>query len=119
MTVTDPTQTHELDVDTGRVVSRLVDLNAKIAELTAEAEGLKAELRGLHPGDYNLNGRPALRVAATRRFDATKGLELVPEPLREQCYSTTVDAKKVKEYLAPALVDTCMVEVGKPQVRVL
>lgn len=119
MTVTDPIPTSELDVDTARLVSRLVDLQDRIADLTSEAEAVKAELRSLNPGDYAINGQPALRIQPTRRFDADKALEYVPEPLRDQCYSTVVDPKKVKQYLAPALADACMVEVGKPKVQVL
>lgn len=109
----------DLDTDTARIVSKLVDLNARIAEMTTEAEALKAELRNLPEGDHAINGRAALRIIPNRRFDAAKGLELVPEPLREQCYTTAVDAKKVREFLAPALAETAMVEVGKPKVVIL
>jgi hypothetical protein len=119
MTVTDPTPTIELDVDTARLVSRLIDLQAKIADLTSEAEAVKAELRSLNPGDYAIGGQPALRITPTRRFDATKALEYVAEPLREKCYTSAVDPKKVKEYLPPAVADLCMVESGKPKVTVL
>lgn len=111
--------TTNLDTDTARIVSRLVDLNARIADLTAEAEGLKAELRSLPEGDHVIDGRPALRIIPNRRFDATKGLELVPEPLRAQCYSTSVDPAKVKEFLAPALLEQAMVVAGKPKVVIL
>lgn len=108
-----------LDADTGRIVAHLADINARIADLTSQAEALKAELRALPPADYDIDGRPALRITPTRRFDPAKGLELVPEALRDQCYSTVVDAAKVREYLAPALVDACMVDAGKPKVVIL
>lgn len=106
----------ELDTDTARIVSRLVDLQAIIAEKTAEAEALKAELRSLPPGEHDIAGKPVLRIIPNRRFDPAKALELVPESLRDQCYSNTLDSAKVKQYLAPALLDACMVEVGKPKV---
>jgi hypothetical protein len=108
-----------LDTDTARIVAKLAELNARIADLTAEAEGLKAELRSLPPGDHLIDGKPALRIVLNRRFDAEKALVLVPEPLRGDCYATTLDAAKVKSYLAPALVETAMVEVGKPKVVLL
>lgn len=117
--MTDPTTTTELDADRARIVAALADLNDKIATLNADAEALKAELRNLPAGDYLLDGRPALRIVTSRRFDADKALELVPEPLRPECYTTAVDPKKVREYLAPALVDACMVTSGKPRVTVL
>lgn len=109
----------ELDTDTARIVARLAELQATISDLSAEAEALKAELRSLPAGDHDIDGRPALRIVPTRRFDAEKALELVPDPLRGECHVTVVDPKKVREYLAPALVDACMVESGKPRVTVL
>jgi hypothetical protein len=114
----DPTMT-DLDTDTARIVAKLAELNAHIADLTSEAESLKAELRSLPAGDHIIDGRPALRIVPTRRFDAAKGLELVPEPLRGECYVTTLDAAKVKSYLAPALQEMAMVEAGKPKVVLL
>jgi hypothetical protein len=111
--------TTDLDVDTARIVAKLADLNAHIADLTSEAESLKAELRNLPAGDHLINGRPALRIVPTRRFDAEKGLALLPVALRGDCYSTVLDAAKVKQFLAPALLETVMVEAGKPKVVVL
>lgn len=116
MTTANPT---ELDVDTARLVSHLVDLNAKIADLNAQAEAVKAELRNLAPGDYSIHGQPTLRIIPNRRFDAAKALEYVADPLREQCYVQTIDAKKVREFLPPAVADLCMVESGKPRVSTL
>lgn len=111
--------TTQLDTDTARIVDALADLNARISDLTDQAEALKAELRQLPPADYLIDGRPALRIIPTRRFDPARALELVPEPLREECYVRSLDAARVKKYLAPALVDTCMVDSGKPKVVVL
>ena len=109
----------DLDTDTANIVAKLADLQARIADLTGQAEALKAELRSLPPGDHTIGGQPVLRIIPTRRFDPAKALELVPEPLRDQCYVRTLDAAAVKQYLAPALVETCMVESGKPKVAVL
>ena len=117
--MTDPTTTTELDADTRRIVAHLADLNAKIADLGAEAEALKAELRSLAAGDYTADGNPALRIVPTRRFDTDKALELVPEPLRGECYTSAPDPKKIREYLPPAVADLCMVESGKPRVVIL
>lgn len=101
------------------LVRRLAELQAQIAELTDIAEGIKTELRTLPPGDHTVDGRPALRIIPTRRFDPKIGITLVPEVLREQCYTTDLDPAKVKEFLPPALLDTCMVESGKAKVSVL
>lgn len=119
MTDTIQPTTTELDGDTAALVGRLAELNDKIADLNGQAEAVKAELRNLAAGDYGIGGAPALRIVPTRRFDPAKALELVPEPLRAECYSTAVDPAKVKQYLAPALVDLCMVAAGKPKVVLL
>lgn len=108
-----------LDTDTARIVSELAELQAKIADLTEKAETLKAELRSLPPGDHEIDGRAAVRIVPNRRFDPTKGVELVPESLRGECYSTVVDAAKVKKFLAPAVLEAAMVETGKPKVVLL
>lgn len=101
------------------LVRRLAELQAQIAELTELAEGIKTELRTLPAGDHTIDGKPALRIVPTRRFDPKLGITLVPEVLREQCYTTDLDAAKVREFLSPALLDTCMVDAGKPKVSVL
>lgn len=108
-----------LDTDTARIVADLADLQARISELSTRAEALKAELRSLPAGDHDIDGHPALRITPTRRFDPQKGLALVPEPLRGDCYTRTLDATKVKGYLAPALLEQAMVESGKAKVQVL
>lgn len=106
----------QLDTDTARLVAHLADLQARVNDLNTEAESVKAELRRLNPGDYSLNGKTVLRIIPTRRFDPTKALELVPEPLRPECYTTAPDATKIRQYLAPALQEQCMVVAGKPKV---
>ena len=112
--------TTELDLDTRQIVTRLVDLQERIADLTGQAEALKAELRtSLSTGDYTIDNRPIIRIAPTRRFDPLKAIELVPAELRPLCEKTEYDPAKIREYLAPALVESCMRETGKPQVRVL
>lgn len=91
----------ELDAERGRILSRLVDLNVRIAELNGEAESLKAELRALPAGDYLYNGRPALRIVPTRRFDATAAINLVPAERRQECLKVEPDAAKIRGLLTP------------------
>jgi hypothetical protein len=114
------TNTTELDVDTTRVLQRLAELNATIADLTAEAESLKAELRGLPAGDHTIAGRPVLRIIASRRFDATAAAtSRLDEDQRAKCLQVSYDAAAVKKYLTPIEVDEFMVENGKPKVVIL
>lgn len=109
----------QLDTDTARIVSRLVDLQAQIAELTTEAEGLKSELRALPAGDHDIDGRPALRIIPTRRFDVAGAASMLDPELRQQCLSFAYDAALVKRHLTPDQVEAHMVEAGKPKVTIL
>lgn len=107
----------QLDTDTARIVTRLVDLQAQIADLTSEAEGLKSELRNtLNPGDHNINGAPALRIIPNRRFNVDFAAGLLGTEQRKECLVVTYDATKVKRHLTPVEVEECMVEAGKPKV---
>lgn len=109
----------ELDMDRARILSRLVDLNATIADLTSEAEVLKAELRDLPPGDYAVNGTPALRIISTRRFDAAAAAGLLSVEQRNAALIVSYDAAKIRAHLTPVEVDEFMVESGKAKVVVL
>lgn len=106
------------DVDTTRVAQRLAELLAQIATLSAEAESLKAELRALPVGTYDA-GPVAFKVAPSRRFDPEEALTMLPEELRAMCWKMSIDAVRVREYLAPALAEQCMHEHGAPRVTFL
>lgn len=108
-----------LDTDTARIVAHLADIQAKIADLTSEAEGLKAELRQLPPADYEIDGKPALRLIPTRRFDVNGAASLLDPDTRQTCLAVAYDAAKVKQHLTPAQVDAHMIEAGKPKVVIL
>lgn len=109
----------QLDTDTTRLVATLADVQARIGDLTAQAEAIKAELRNLPPSDYDIDGRPALRILPTRRFDATAAAQLLPEADRIGCTAVTYDAAKVKQKLTPEQVEQFMVDAGKPKVVLL
>lgn len=106
----------QLDTDTANIVIQLADLQARIADLTSQAEALKAELRALPAGDHEINGRAALRIIPTRRFDATAAAGLLTPQQRESALVVSYDAAKVKQHLTPVQVDEFMVEAGKPKV---
>lgn len=109
----------DLDADRTRIVTRLAEVQEKIAAYTADAEALKAELRQLPAGDYAVDGRPAVRIIPTRRFDATAAAGLLSTEQRESALVVTYDAAKVKQHLTPTEVEEFMVEAGKPKVVLL
>src|SRR4051794_165383 len=102
----------DLDTDTARIVIRLAEITAEIADLTSHAEALKAELRSLPAGDHNVNGKPALRIIPNRRFDVAGAASMLDPGVRETCLSVAYDAAKVKEHLTPAQLEAHMVESG-------
>lgn len=109
-----------LDPKAAKAFTRLIELNAQITELSREADDLKAQLRtALAAGDYTIKGQPALRIQPQRRFDPESGYALIPEELKRECLSVSIDASKVKQHLTPAQLDTCMVESGQPKVVAL
>lgn len=120
MTQTDPAPLSELDSNHAYTLRRLVDINAKVAELNGEAEALKAELRDLPPGvDFTVDGTPALRIIPTRKFDAAGAASMLDPDARQACLTITYDAAKVKRHLTPDQVEAHMVEAGKPKVTFL
>lgn len=109
----------QLDTDLTRIVTALAETQATIADLTAHAEELKTELRQLPIGDHDVNGRPAVRIIANRRFDAAGAASMLDPDIRQTCLTVTFDAAKVKSHLSPVQVDAHMVEVGKNKVVLL
>jgi hypothetical protein len=105
----------QLDTDTARLVAALADLQGRISELTEQAEGIKAELRTLPANDYDIDGRPALRILPTRRFDAAAALAALPEAVRPTCLKVEPDPAAIKRHLTPDQAETFMVESGKPK----
>lgn len=104
-----------------KIIAELSDVLAKVADLNARAETLKNELRDSAEGDIiGPDGEPVARVTPARALNVDKAFALVPEALREQCYTEpVVDPAKVKQFLAPALLETCMEPKGKARVTLL
>lgn len=100
----------EADVERDRLTARLAELNAKVAELNGEAEGIKAELRALGPGEYPAPGGMTLKIIPTREFLVAEAIALVPEDKRQECIEITISAAKVKKHLTPIQVEACMRE---------
>lgn len=111
--------TTTLDPNHTATLTKLAELQARINDLTSEAETLKARLRDLPPGQYAVNGRPALRITPTVRFDANAAAQALDPDTRKTCLTVTYDPALVKQHLTPAQVTRFMVESGKPRVVIL
>jgi conjugal transfer/entry exclusion protein len=108
----------ELAPDVAATVAKLRATNEQIAQLTADADQYKAQLReALQPGAYTVGGQAAISVTPTRRFNPEHAAAVLPPHLLDAIQRRQVDAKLAKETLPPALYDACSVEVGKATVK--
>jgi hypothetical protein len=101
---------------TANLARRLVAIADAKAELDAEADQIKNELRSLGAGTHAA-GDYKVTVTTQRRFDAS----LAQQILDETTYTslcTAFDSKKAKATLPPALYDTLMTESGEPRITV-
>lgn len=118
MTITHSSPLVELDAEAAGIITRLQQLAAISAHAKEEETELKARLRKiLAVGQKGLvEGVPVVALQPNRRFDVEAGIALLPAELRDLCRADGYDPKKIKQYLAPALVETCMVDAGEPKV---
>lgn len=108
----------ELQPEHINLVTRLADLQTRIAELTEQAEEIKGKLRAnLDTGTYRINGRPAVTLTPTRRFSTDLATRVLPPELLTLCQVTTIDTKRAKAMLPPNLYEQCQEITGKAQVR--
>lgn len=112
--------TDTLAQPTAGAVRRLHVLAAQIAELTIEADGIKAQLRqSLAPGTYAIDGVDAVRISTQRRFDPALAEQVLPPALLELCIVRKVDGAQAKRVLPPASYAACQSESGEPRVVLL
>jgi len=109
------------DIDTGQVTELTRawrSLEMRRAEIADQQDEIRARIRKLLIlGDrLDVDGK-TVTCTANRRFDVERGAALLDPAVKEICYSSTLDPKKVKAQLTPALLDACMVEQGEPVVR--
>ncbi len=116
--MTQPTSATELDPQVAATVAKLRATNEQIAQLTADAEQYKAQLRDALPaGAYTVGGQAAISVTPTRRFNPEHAAAVLPPHMLEAIQRRMVDTKLAKETLPPALYDACSTEVGKATVK--
>lgn len=107
-----------LDTDTLRMVDRLAELSNARAAIEEQEEALKAELRlRLKPGQVGVDQTGAERIKLVRnaRFSPEIAETVVPVAILELARVTTVDGKKLKELVSPALYAQCQA-IGAPKV---
>lgn len=98
-------------------VTRLIDLQARIKQMNDEADTIKARLRELGDGTWEI-GNSKVTISPNRRFDVKTAQQVIPAPLLPLCMEQVVTSKRAKASLPPAIYSACMVEVGDPRVTV-
>ena len=107
------------DVDT--IARQLAALEATAAEVAAAIAEKKAHLlAALTVGDVvNLDGEPAYKIQpGARRFNLSKANQVCPAEMLQAATvtTTTVDSKRLKQLLPPAVWDAVCVQ-GDPYVK--
>lgn len=101
---------------TANLAARLVAIADAKAELDAEADEIKAQLRDLGPGSHAA-GDYKVSITVQRRFDPALAKQVLSDETFESL-CTAFDTKRAKQILAPAIYDACMSESGDPRVVV-
>jgi hypothetical protein len=101
-------------------VNKLIAINAAIKDLTEEAESLKAQLRkALDVGEYTVDGKPALSVSETRKFDAALAARVIPPDLLPGVQISTISRAQALEMLPAELYAQCQSVSPKRTIRML
>ena len=99
----------------------LADLTRAIADLTAQADEVKATIRSIvathGPGTYG-SGRYTVGVSLNRRLDLEALARKYPATLRPDLYRLTPDPSAVRKALPPVVLEEFMSEVGEPRITV-
>lgn len=101
------------------LVKRYIDLDARRTELADECESIKTRIRDeLNDGQHETPSGVTVTVSPpSRSFNIGAAINLLPVEALEQCRLDGYDPKKIKRFLAPALLDLCM-DAGSGERRV-
>lgn len=102
-----------------QLVDTYLDLADKIAQLTEQQAGVKAQLRDLGVGDHAAKNGVVVKVTPpSRRFNVDLAWTMLTE--EQQKLSVGPIAAQVKKRLSGDLVDACMEDgKGDPTVKVV
>lgn len=91
------------------LVARYVDLSDHIDHLIAARNEIIDQLRDLGPGKHPTGSGLVVTVSPpSRRFNAARAEQMLSPQQLELCHHDGYDAKKIKQFLPPVLLDQCM-----------
>lgn len=102
-----------------KTVARYLELDARRNEIVAEQDQIKIALRTqLEPGRHDTPSGQKVTISPNRRFNADLAQSVIPAELLPLVMTETIDSKKAKAVLPPALYNQCSAEVGEPRVSI-
>jgi hypothetical protein len=97
---------------------RYMELDEFLSEVQGEMSAIKTRFRALGEGAHKAPCGVAVTVTPPNRsFNVAKAVELLNDEQRALCKADGFDAKKVKNFLPPALLELVM-EPGSGDARV-
>ena len=88
-------------------VRRLIDVQARITELTGQADSLKTVLRAVGPLSRHPAAGVLLSVTPNKRFDATKAKQLLPARTFADICVPRPDPAAARRVLTPETYEAC------------
>jgi hypothetical protein len=101
-----------------RDVKRYLELDDIVQQYLSEMNAIKARLREL--GDGQWEAPCGVHVSVTqpnRSFNLTRAVDMLNDEQRTLARADGYDAKKVKQFLPPTLLEACM-DPGSGELRV-
>lgn len=89
-------------------VKLYLHLADQIAQLTAQQKQIKGRIASLGIGEIPCSVAHVVVREPNRTFNTTKAADLLTPEQLDLCRVETYDAKRMKEFLPPVLLDTCM-----------
>jgi hypothetical protein len=93
----------KLDTARAAIEARQADIKTRVRDLMSV--GQKVDVDG-----------KAVTLTAQRKLNVDLAASYLPTELRAQCLVETYDVKALRQYLAPTVIEACMVESGAPRV---
>lgn len=103
----EPTGPRELDESRAQAVLRLREIVSARKRLEEAEKDLKTAIRFYGSGEFTWQGKPILEIkAASKRFSATKAVDIIPEELHHLVSEPVITAALVQE-ICPQYYDAC------------
>lgn len=117
--MTDQDQQQQAAAVHDQLAGRYLALTEQIEDLQQQRDGVKAAIRALiGAGTVETESGARITVTPNRRLSLERLRPMLTDQQVAECTIEILSNQLIKRYVAPDVVDACMVEVGEPVVRV-